>query len=455
MPSNDAAQMNSGAFGVTRGNEEVGGPSAVPIPGSMGIAQQDTPIVKNNVTVQGGSSGGGAGGIFGGLGKVVGGLLGGLFADGGLVTKGYAEGGYSSKDYHEHGGDHYGQRAYGNTQMDDERYPTSRYLMPLDETDVNERGNTRTRMQDVLSPRNHDSKKEKRFAEGGLNTKEGNYGPQGMLEPPAQESNPTNDAMAMGYLLGAFHQQNYGGTPDTLEQAASEFKNMVGGQSNQEDPQLAQRAMSEAVGGGLNPSNMAEPDAPKGTYGARGTLEPGPAAPQPTPQPAPQAPPMQPKPMPMAAPQGQPPQTSTTGYVQPIKFAEGGPPPLAPGQTFQGSGEVNGPGTSTSDSIPAKLSDGEFVMSAAATQFFGVDKLAQMNEKGKTGYMEALHGVEQNQGMPPSAPGASTGAPPASPVGGPMKPPMMSPMAPPGQQKPMMSHGGPAMRPKTSGYCGM
>ena len=38
---------------------------------------------------------------------------------------------------------------------------------------------------------------------------------------------------------------------------------------------------------------------------------------------------------------------------------------------LQGGGASNGPGTGTSDSIPAKLSDGEFVMTANAVKNFG------------------------------------------------------------------------------------
>ena len=36
--------------------------------------------------------------------------------------------------------------------------------------------------------------------------------------------------------------------------------------------------------------------------------------------------------------------------------------------TMMHGGEVNGPGTGTSDSVPARLSDGEFVMTAAAVR---------------------------------------------------------------------------------------
>jgi hypothetical protein len=38
---------------------------------------------------------------------------------------------------------------------------------------------------------------------------------------------------------------------------------------------------------------------------------------------------------------------------------------------YEGGGEVNGPGTGTSDSVPARLSDGEFVMTAAAVRGAG------------------------------------------------------------------------------------
>ena len=38
---------------------------------------------------------------------------------------------------------------------------------------------------------------------------------------------------------------------------------------------------------------------------------------------------------------------------------------------LQGGGEITGPGTGTSDSIPARLSDGEFVITADAVQGMG------------------------------------------------------------------------------------
>ena len=45
---------------------------------------------------------------------------------------------------------------------------------------------------------------------------------------------------------------------------------------------------------------------------------------------------------------------------------------------FTGSGEVDGPGSGISDSIPARLSDGEFVFTRKATDQIGADKLQKM-----------------------------------------------------------------------------
>ena len=45
---------------------------------------------------------------------------------------------------------------------------------------------------------------------------------------------------------------------------------------------------------------------------------------------------------------------------------------------FTGSGTVEGPGTGKSDSIPARLSDGEFVFTAKATEEIGADNLMSM-----------------------------------------------------------------------------
>lgn len=47
---------------------------------------------------------------------------------------------------------------------------------------------------------------------------------------------------------------------------------------------------------------------------------------------------------------------------------------------FAGSGSVDGPGSGVSDSIPARLSDGEFVFTAKATEQIGADRLQSMME---------------------------------------------------------------------------
>lgn len=49
-------------------------------------------------------------------------------------------------------------------------------------------------------------------------------------------------------------------------------------------------------------------------------------------------------------------------------------------------GYVTGPGTGTSDSIPTRLSNGEFVMTAAATRFLGPDYLYNLMHSAQRGY---------------------------------------------------------------------
>ena len=48
----------------------------------------------------------------------------------------------------------------------------------------------------------------------------------------------------------------------------------------------------------------------------------------------------------------------------------------------EAGGDVHGPGTETSDSIPALLSDGEYVLNAEAVKHFGMDRLEKMNQVG-------------------------------------------------------------------------
>ena len=52
---------------------------------------------------------------------------------------------------------------------------------------------------------------------------------------------------------------------------------------------------------------------------------------------------------------------------------------------FSGSGPINGPGSEVSDSIPARLSDGEFVFTAKATDEIGADNLQRMMEDAEAG----------------------------------------------------------------------
>ena len=50
---------------------------------------------------------------------------------------------------------------------------------------------------------------------------------------------------------------------------------------------------------------------------------------------------------------------------------------------FSGAGPVDGPGSEVSDSIPARLSDGEFVMTAQATDEIGSDNLQNMMDSAE------------------------------------------------------------------------
>ena len=57
---------------------------------------------------------------------------------------------------------------------------------------------------------------------------------------------------------------------------------------------------------------------------------------------------------------------------------------------FSGEGPVDGPGTGISDSIPARLSDGEFVFTADAVKVIGVEKLEELMEAAEAQYDERL-----------------------------------------------------------------
>ena len=69
---------------------------------------------------------------------------------------------------------------------------------------------------------------------------------------------------------------------------------------------------------------------------------------------------------------------------------------------FSGSGSVDGPGTGISDSIPARLSDGEFVMTAKATDAIGADTLQELmslaEQEAETGRQaKAIGGEAQSE----------------------------------------------------------
>lgn len=53
---------------------------------------------------------------------------------------------------------------------------------------------------------------------------------------------------------------------------------------------------------------------------------------------------------------------------------------------FSGAGKVEGPGDGTSDSIPARLSDGEFVFTKKATDQIGADNLQTMMDDAERAY---------------------------------------------------------------------
>jgi hypothetical protein len=72
--------------------------------------------------------------------------------------------------------------------------------------------------------------------------------------------------------------------------------------------------------------------------------------------------------MPVAQPYNNP---YMYGSLAPMQRAYGGIASLAEGGYPRRTGQISGPGTETSDSIPAMLSDGEFVMTAKAVRAAG------------------------------------------------------------------------------------
>ena len=70
---------------------------------------------------------------------------------------------------------------------------------------------------------------------------------------------------------------------------------------------------------------------------------------------------------------------------------------------FTGSGEVAGPGTGVSDSIPARLSDGEFVFTRKATDQLGAENLQRIMDDAERAYdgglMRKGNGREHSQDL--------------------------------------------------------
>jgi len=64
---------------------------------------------------------------------------------------------------------------------------------------------------------------------------------------------------------------------------------------------------------------------------------------------------------------------------------------------FTEDGEVEGPGTGTSVSIPALLSDGEFVFTAKAVKNIGVDKLRKMMKQAEADYDAGIESQAEEQ----------------------------------------------------------
>jgi len=79
-------------------------------------------------------------------------------------------------------------------------------------------------------------------------------------------------------------------------------------------------------------------------------------------------------------------------------------------QEFAGSGPVEGPGSGVSDSIPARLSDGEFVFTAKAVEEIGADNLmammkdAEMKADDRQGLAEGGEPEEETVEMPVEKP---------------------------------------------------
>jgi hypothetical protein len=73
-------------------------------------------------------------------------------------------------------------------------------------------------------------------------------------------------------------------------------------------------------------------------------------------------------------------------------MAQGGIAGLATGGYPRRTGQISGPGTGKSDDIPAMLSDGEFVMTAAAVRGAGKGS----RREGAKKMYKLMHQLEKN-----------------------------------------------------------
>ncbi|WP_062518543.1 phage tail tape measure protein [Demequina gelatinilytica] len=79
-------------------------------------------------------------------------------------------------------------------------------------------------------------------------------------------------------------------------------------------------------------------------------------------------------------------------------------------------GPISGPGTSTSDSIPAWLSDGEYVQTAAAHSYWGTSLMDALNRRDRDAVMASLAVRGYASGGPVMAGGYAAAALPAGPT---------------------------------------
>lgn len=81
---------------------------------------------------------------------------------------------------------------------------------------------------------------------------------------------------------------------------------------------------------------------------------------------------------------------------------------------FSGSGPIEGPGNEKSDSIPARLSDGEFVFTAKASEEIGEDNLMSMMKDAEASADQrqgvAYGGMVEEEGDPKAVPIQTTGS---------------------------------------------